>query len=354
MNQVFAADEPLAELHAHLGGGVDAATMWELAHEQGIKLPYRDYWEFSAATNVGAGTDGLAGLDRIYHLTELIQSSPEGVFRAVHGMISGAYRSQRITTHEVRFNPAKRNRGGERDLDAIVMAAVHGVDRADARVPGAGRPDPDDGPHLPARAERGHRRAGDPLPRPRAWSPSTSAARGPAAAGRPTPTATSPRSSPAPATPASGVTLHAGEEGVNAPDPAPYVEEMRQALELGVDRVGHGIIAAMEPRLLELALERGVVLEICPTSNVRTGAVRDEEQMAEIVFGLEAAGVPLVVATDGPEMIGTRLRAEYAMLVRRGALTRAGARAANERGHRVSFIRVGEPSAEPSRERAAG
>ena len=112
MNLVFAADEPLAELHAHLGGGVDAATMWELAHEQGIKLPYRDYWEFAAATNVGAGTDGLAGLDRIYHLTELIQSSPEGVFRAVHGMISGGYRSQRITTHEVRFNPAKRNRGG--------------------------------------------------------------------------------------------------------------------------------------------------------------------------------------------------------------------------------------------------
>ena len=49
MNPVFAHDEPLAELHAHLGGGVDAATMWELAHEQGIKLPYRDYWHFASA-----------------------------------------------------------------------------------------------------------------------------------------------------------------------------------------------------------------------------------------------------------------------------------------------------------------
>ena len=90
------------------------------------------------------------------------------------------------------------------------------------------------------------------------------------------------------------------------------------------------------------------MLEICPTSNVRTGAVRDEEQMAEIVFGLEAAGVPLVIATDGPEMIGTRLRAEYAMLVRRGALSLGGARAANDRGHRVSFIGDGAPSAEPA------
>jgi adenosine deaminase len=43
-----------------------------------------------------------------------------------------------------------------------------------------------------------------------------------------------------------GVTLHAGEEGVNAHDPDPYIEEMRQVLALGVDRVGHGIIAAMK------------------------------------------------------------------------------------------------------------
>ena len=337
VSAVFAADEPLAELHAHLGGGVDAATMWELAHEQGIKVPYRDYWEFAGATNVGTGTDGLAGLDRIYHLTELIQSSPEGVFRAVHGMISGGYRSQRITTHEVRFNPAKRNRGGERDLDAIVMAAVHGIDRASLEYPV---------------------RAGLILMMDRAFTAELNAAiverairfrdRGVIAIdiGGPRPPGTSapyPYRDLAPLVERAraaglGVTLHAGEEGVNAPNPGPFIEEMRQVLDLGVDRIGHGIITAMEPRLLERALEAGVVLEICPTSNVRTGAVRDEEQMAEIVFGLQAAGIPLVVATDGPEMIGTRLRAEYALLVRRGALSREGARQANERGHAVSFI----------------
>lgn len=339
---VLAPDEPLSELHAHLGGGVDAATMWELAHEQGIKLPYRDYWEFAAATNVGAGTEGLDGLDRIYHLTELIQSSPEGVFRAVHGMISGGYRSQRITTHEVRFNPAKRNRGGERDLDAIVMAAVHGIDRATLEYPvRAGlilmmdRGFPYDlNAAIVERAIRfrdrgvvavdigGPRPGGAPPPYPyRDLAPLVERARD---AGL-------------------GVTLHAGEEGVTAPDAGPYVEEMRQVLALGVDRVGHGIIAAMDPRLQEEVLAAGVVLEICPTSNVRTGAVRDEEQIAEIVFALEAAGVPIVIATDGPEMIGTRLRAEYALLVRRGALTAEGARRANARGHEVSFIRAPVP-----------
>ena len=45
----------------------------------------------------------------------------------------------------------------------------------------------------------------------------------------------------------------------------------------------------------------------------------------------------VVIATDGPEMIGTRLRAEYAMLVRLGAFTKAQAREMNARAHEVSF-----------------
>jgi adenosine deaminase len=338
VHALFAHDEPLAELHAHLGGGVDAAKMWELAHEQGIKVPYSDYWSFAAATNVGAGTAGLEGLDRIYHLTELIQSSPEGVFQAVHGMLAGGYRAQRITTHEVRFNPAKRNRGGERDLDAIVMAAAHGVDRAGLEYPV---------------------RAGLILMMDRGFPMELNAAiverairfrdRGVVAIdiGGPRPRGTRPPYPYRELAPlvarareaGLGVTLHAGEEGVNAPDPEPFVEEMRQVLALGVDRIGHGIIAGMEPRLLEEVLRREVVLEICPTSNVRTGAVRDEVQIAEIVYTLQSSGVAIVISTDGPEMIGTRLRAEHAMLVRLGALTPAQARAANDSAHRVSFVR---------------
>jgi adenosine deaminase len=36
----------LAELHTHLGGSVATEIMWTLAHEQGIALPVKDYWEF--------------------------------------------------------------------------------------------------------------------------------------------------------------------------------------------------------------------------------------------------------------------------------------------------------------------
>src|SRR6267378_1250625 len=129
--------EGLAELHTHLGGSVSSDILWTLAHEQGIALPVKDYWDFDRLVTVSdpRGVPDLNALDEIYHWTELIQSSPLAVEVSVHAAIGGAYRSQRITTCEVRFNPMKRNRGGERDLDHIILAALRGVDRAQLEYP---------------------------------------------------------------------------------------------------------------------------------------------------------------------------------------------------------------------------
>ena len=131
------AGEGLAELHTHLGGSVASDILWSIAHEQGIALPVKDYWEFDSLVTVSDphGVQGLDALDQIYHWTEVIQSSPIAVERSVHGAIGGAYRSQEITTLELRFNPMKRNRGGERDLDHIILAAIRGVDRASIEYP---------------------------------------------------------------------------------------------------------------------------------------------------------------------------------------------------------------------------
>ena len=131
------AGDGLAELHTHLGGSVASEILWSLAHEQGIALPVKDYWEFDALVTVSdpRGVDSLDALDAIYHWTELIQSSPLAVERSVHGAIGGAYRSQGITTLELRFNPMKRNRGGERDLDHIILAAIRGLDLAGLEYP---------------------------------------------------------------------------------------------------------------------------------------------------------------------------------------------------------------------------
>src|SRR5437868_9725274 len=130
-------DDGLAELHTHLGASVASDILWSLAHEQGIALPVKDYSEFDRLVTIAdpRRVDSLDALDQIYHWTELIQSSPLAVERSVHAAIGGAYRSQHITTLEVRFNPMKRNRGGERDLDHIIMAAGRGLDRSSPEYP---------------------------------------------------------------------------------------------------------------------------------------------------------------------------------------------------------------------------
>src|SRR5260221_9335712 len=129
--------EGLAELHTHRGGSVSSDILGTLAHEQGIALPVKDYWDFDRLVTVSdpRGVPDLDALDAIYHWTELIQSSPLAVERSVHAAIGGAYRSQGITTLELRFNPMKRNRGGERDLDHIIMAASRGLDKASLEYP---------------------------------------------------------------------------------------------------------------------------------------------------------------------------------------------------------------------------
>src|SRR6266511_4162983 len=67
----------LAELHTHLGGSVASEILWTLAHEQGIALPVKDFWEFDRLVTIAdpRRVDSLDALDQIYHWTELMRSS---------------------------------------------------------------------------------------------------------------------------------------------------------------------------------------------------------------------------------------------------------------------------------------
>ncbi|MEV4628594.1 adenosine deaminase [Micromonospora sp. NPDC049523] len=81
--------------------------------------------------------------------------------------------------------------------------------------------------------------------------------------------------------------------------------------ELGAERIGHGISAAQDPQLLEYLAQRQIALEVCPTSNVRTRAVRAIEEHP--LPALVAAGVLVTVNSDDPPMFGTTLEQEYAV-----------------------------------------
>ena len=330
---MIAADEGLAELHTHLGGSVASDILWSLAHEQGIALPVKDYWEFERLVTVSdpRGVENLDALDAIYHWTELIQSSPLAVERSVHGAIGGAYRSQGITTLELRFNPMKRNRGGERDLDHIILAAIRGLDRASLEYPQVRA-----GLILMMDRTFDARQNMVIVEKAIAW-----AARGIVGVdiagprpggGRYDYTRIAPMVETARAA-GLGVTIHVGEEGATG------AEEIGEVVEhLRPDRIGHGILAARDPGLMRLLRDAGTVLEICPTSNLLTKALPDEDAVRGTFRAFVEHGVAFTIATDGPEMMGTHLRDEFDLLERIGALDSDEIRQANARGHAASFI----------------
>src|SRR5690348_2119184 len=331
-------DEGLAELHTHLGASVASDILWSLAHEQGIALPVKDYWEFDRLVTIAdpRRVDSLDTLDQIYHWTELIQSSPVAVERSVHGAIGGAYRSQGITTLELRFNPMKRNRGGEKDLDHIILAAIHGLDRASLEYPQvrAG---------LILMMDRTFTQRQNEIIVEKAirWAPRGIVGidiAGPRPGGaRYDYTQVRPMIDEA-RDAGLGVTIHVGEEGgeYGRDEVGEVVEHLRP------DRIGHGILAAHDPELMRQIRDLGIVLEICPTSNLLTKALPDEEAVRTTFRTFVEHGVEFTIATDGPEMMGTHLRDEFELLLRIGALTQEELDAANARGHTASFV-VGRP-----------
>jgi adenosine deaminase len=116
-------------------------------------------------------------------------------------------------------------------------------------------------------------------------------------------------------------------------------EEIGVVIEaLQPDRIGHGILAAGDPALMTALREREIVLEICPTSNLLTKALPDEESIRATFRSFADNNVLFTIATDGPEMMRTHLRDEFELLLRVGALDERELRAANQRGHDVAFV----------------
>ena len=269
----------------------------------------------------------------LYHWTELIQSSPTAVEESVYAVVTGAYRKANITTLEVRYNPMKRNRGGERDLDHIILAAIRGLDLASLEYPQvrAG---------LILMMDRTFDRRLNEIIVEKAVRWASRGIVGVDIAGPRPGAARYDYTQLAPMVETAreaglGVTIHVGEEGGDLGR-----EEMGEVLErLRPERIGHGILAAGDPELERALRELGTVLEICPTSNLLTKALADEEAVRTTMRRFVEAGVPFTIATDGPEMMRTHLRDEFELLLRLRALDEGELREANARGHAAAFQR---------------
>jgi adenosine deaminase len=236
--------------------------------------------------------------------------------RSVYEVIGKEYRSSRVTQIELRFNPAKRNLASELDLDHIIHAALHGMDRAvleygvkcclifclarefDHKLNAI---IVEKAIKYRSRGVLGIDLAGterDAIElKPDAVAPYEDLFAHARKHGLKTTVHT-------------GETAGTGAEGVMA-----VVERLKP------QRIGHGIRAAYDESAMKLLKERDIVLELCPTSNLHTKAVEGIKELEHIVRTFWDRGVKITINTDGPYLLDTDMRQEIELIERNNILT---------------------------------
>jgi adenosine deaminase len=257
-------DSPLADLHRHLDGSLRPQTVRELSSKLGLAVP--------EALLFYQGMGLQEALSRFAFTLSLLKT-PDSVARVASEICEDAARTN-VSTLEIRFAPQLHD---IENLEAIIDAALEGIQqRAGLILCGLyGEP-----PTLLERlVELGAKRkgvvgldlAGGPLPS-HSYKMFDYRAAFMAAerAGM-------------------GRTVHAGE---GRPP-----QEIKEAIEmLHAQRIGHGTTLLSSPSVLALVVDREVVIEACPTSNVHTGVIQ-EASAHPLAFWL-GAGVKACICTD--------------------------------------------------------
>lgn len=324
---------PLAELHAHIGTSIHPFLYWQIAHSHGFKLPQKSYQEF--ADHITLSPEKKMELNEyfrtIYHpVLDKLSSGTFALEKAMYETMGGAYRNN-IKHIEIRGNIMKHNNNGEQDLDHIIMAMLHGMERAFLEYP---------------QLSGGYIFCLD-----REYSIEKNAimidkaikyrSRGIVAVDFAGPASEKFKLKEYEAliTKAKkaglSVTTHSGEvDGAN---------DMWEAVEfIKPKRIGHGIKAAYDKPLMKELVKQDIVLEVCPMSNLMTKAVENEEELRFILRTFIENKVKFTINTDWPEMIeDAHLWRQFAMLRDKKILTEEELKRCNQIAFKSAFAPSG-------------
>ena len=104
-------------------------------------------------------------------------------------------------------------------------------------------------------------------------------------------------------------TIHAGE--------ADGPKSIRKAIEFGTKRIGHGVRCIENKELMQEIRQKGITLEVCPTSNIQTQAVEGKHPLEE----LYRSGILTTINTDNDTVSNTNIEQEYEWVLRNTRLT---------------------------------
>ncbi|KPZ68602.1 MULTISPECIES: adenosine deaminase [Shewanella] len=285
---------PLVDLHRHLDGNVRVNTIWELGHQHGIKLPAQTLEALAPFVQIQGKENSLVAFLKKLDWMVAVLADLDAVKRVAYENVADAAISGLDYT-ELRFSPYYMAMNHNLPIEGVVEAVIDGVKAGvkehDVKVNLIGimsRSFGQEKCRLELEGLLAHRDAlvgmdlaGDELGFPGdLFNEHFKLVRD---AGL-------------------QITAHAGE--------AAGAESMWQAIqELGATRIGHGVNAIHDPKLMEYLVKHSIGIESCPTSNLHTSTVADYDAHPFTQF-LDA-GVLIGLNTDDPGVSNIDIQHEY-------------------------------------------
>lgn len=294
----WAQSLPKIDLHRHLEGSLRLETLIDIAQAQGLDLPSHDVEGLRPYVQMTDDPHQLDVFLQKFQILRRFYTSKEAVQRIAREAVLDAA-ADNIRYLELRFNPVALSRVHHFQLSEVVDWVIEAVTPAQhdsgtrtCLIFQIGRNEPlrtaeeiaelavaHFGPLV-----RGIDLAGDEVMHP---------------ADRFEPVFRRARQG------GLHITIHAGEavkaDGANSIQTA--------VLNLGAQRIGHGIRAVENSDIVQMLRERHIALEVCPTSNLHTGIVRGLKQHP--LYDLFQLGLYVTLNTDDPSISATTLSHEY-------------------------------------------
>lgn len=290
--------DKLIELHLHLDGSLRPETVWELAKEQNIKLPANTVDEVRDQMQVPEDCRTLEEYLTRFDLPLLVLQTREALERAAFELTEDLAK-EGVTYAEIRFAPQLSIKGGMTQEQAV-EAAIEGVKRGMEQYPSicvglilcCMRGEDNEEWNLQT-VEAAKKYLGDVV-----CAVDIAGAESLYPTERFAPVFEKVREYGLPST------IHAGE--------AAGPESMKTALAFGAKRIGHGVAAVEDPKLVRRLIEEQITLEVCVTSNYQTKVVPSIE--AHPIRRLFNAGVRVTVNSDNRTVSNTNVRKELDIL----------------------------------------